>query len=103
MGGIDPATDQVTAEYAVPSGSVAQQLVQGPDGNVWFNEANGSVGRLNPKLAGAPGFITEIALPAIAGSRLSRRPLPMRRAPSGSRSAAAIKRRRVGAGAARPV
>ncbi len=68
IGRIDPATDQVTAEYAVPSGSVAQQLVQRPDGNVWFNEANGSVGRLNPKLAGAPGFITEIALPAIAGS-----------------------------------
>ncbi len=41
--------------------------MQGPDGNVWFNEANGSVGRLDPKLVGAPGFLTEIALPTTAG------------------------------------
>ena len=57
------ATAQTITEFPIPSGGSPFDLTPGPDGNLWFTEAQGNrVGRITPQ-----GVITEFTIPA-AGS-----------------------------------
>ena len=51
--------------FAVPTVSAfagPTQIVNGPDGNLWFGEAFGKIGRITPQ-----GQVTELPLPTPAG------------------------------------
>jgi streptogramin lyase len=50
------------SEFALPSGSRAGYITAGPDGNVWFTEAN-KIGRITPN-----GTISEFPLPETGNS-----------------------------------
>ena len=54
---------QTITEFSIPSGNSPFDLAAGPDGNLWFTEAQGNrVGRITPQ-----GVITEFTIPT-AGS-----------------------------------
>jgi streptogramin lyase len=48
-----------STQYALPADSFPKQIVTGPDGNVWFVERYGKIGRMTPS-----GQLTEFALPS---------------------------------------
>ncbi len=51
-------------EYALPANSQAQEIVSGPDGNLYFTVANGNfIGQLTPA-----GGVTEFAIPISGAS-----------------------------------
>ena len=52
-----------TDEFAVPTPSASQsQIVDGPDGDLWFTEGNARIGRITPL-----GQVTEFPVPTPSG------------------------------------
>src|SRR5580693_2010665 len=65
-----PALAAGIAEYPVPLAQSLGAITAGPDGNVWFVEEGGSVGKITPS-----GTVTQYALPSTSNTGVG--PVPL--------------------------